>query len=219
MVTKAIIFDLWNTIVYNKGKTNPMVTLEKMLGLNMKLYREVELGFMTKRFETKKEAMISLCKHIGVKPKETLVNSLIYVWDNTEINITFFPEVIRMLQKLKEKYKLALLSNTDCFSTKKFIDSGYGKYFDFMAFSCNLGILKPDPEIFKIILEKLGVKPEETVMVGDNLKDDVLAAEKLGIKGILMKRDFEKFGAKPSWIESGTHERTIKDLTELERFL
>lgn len=220
METKALIFDLWNTLAYNKGaKINPVVKLEEKLGLNMKLYREVELGFMRKMFSTRRDAIISLCKHIGMKPKETLVDSLVHMWASMPLNMSFFPDVISVLERLGKDYKLGLVSNTECFSIKEFINNGYDRYFDYTAFSCRLGVLKPDPRIFKIIMHELGSIPEETMMVGDNLKDDVLAAEKLGIRGVLIKRDFEKYRAKPSWIESGTHKRMIRDLTELERFL
>lgn len=220
MATRAIIFDLWNTLAYNWGtKKNPILVLEEKLGLNMKLYREVELGFMTRHFKTKRDALIALCKHIGVKPKNTLVDSLVYMWNNMQLNVTLFPEAIPVLEKLRERYKIGLISNTECFSVKDFVDKGYDKYFDYTAFSCDLGFLKPDPRIFKIIMHELKSNPEETVMVGDNLKDDVLAAEKLGIRGVLIKRDFEKYKVKPSWVELKTHKRVIKDLTELEKFL
>jgi len=100
MAIKAVIFDLWNTIAYNKGaKVNPMVKLEDMLGLNIKLYREVELGFMNKRFRTRKDAMISLCRHVGVKPTERMVNNLVDVWSGLEMNVTFFPDVIPVIDQ------------------------------------------------------------------------------------------------------------------------
>jgi putative hydrolase of the HAD superfamily len=220
MVAKAVIFDLWNTLAYNRGvKVNPMVMLEEKLGLNMNLYREVELGFMTMMFKTRKEAVISLCRHIGVKPTERLVDTLVYLWSDMPVNITFFPDVIPALKRLRKRYRLGLVSNTECFSLKEFINRGYRKYFDFAAFSCELGLLKPDPKIFRLIMQKLGSRPDETVMVGDNLRDDVLAAEKLGVRGVLIKRDFEKSGAKPSWIEFGEHKRMITNLTELEKVL
>jgi len=220
MATKAVIFDLWNTLAYTKGaKTNPIVKLEEMLGLNMGLYREVEQGLMKKEFKTKREAMKSLCRHIGVKPKDVLVDSLVYVWDNTQMNVTLFPDVVQMLQKLGNKFRIGLISNTDCFTVSKFNELGFNNYFNSVAFSCKLGLLKPDPRIFRLVLHDLGVKPEEAVMVGDNYKDDVLAAEKLGIKGVLMKRDYDKYRAKPLFIESHDHSRTIRNLEELERFL
>ena len=220
MVVKAVLFDLWNTLTFNDGvKVNPIVKLEEMLGLNIKLYREVEQGFMKKRFKTKKDAMISLCKHIGVKPTDRLVDSLVYMWDHTQLNVAFFPDVVPVLEKLKKTYKLGLISNTDCFTIQEFKQRGFSDYFDSIAFSCELGLLKPDPKIFKLVLHELKVKPEEAIMVGDNYLDDIRAAEKLGIRGILLKRDFSKHKAKPSYIESHEHTRNIKTLTELENML
>lgn len=220
MATKAVIFDLWNTLAYNKGaKINPVVKLEQILGLNIGLYREVELGLMTKSFKSRKEAMINLCKHVGVRPSERLVNNLVDVWSGLQMNVTMFPDTKPILKKLRKRYKIGLLSNTDCFSVKMFKDNGYDEYFDGIAFSCELGLLKPDAKIFNMLLNELGAGPEEAMMVGDNFKDDIIAAEKLGIRGILLKRDYSKYNAKPSHIEIGEHERMIKDLTELEKFL
>lgn len=220
MAAKAIIFDMWNTIAYNKGaRINPIIKLQQILDLNIRLYREVELGIMTRKFKTREDAMTNLCKQVGVKPNERLVNNLADVWRGLGINVTFFPDVIPEITKLREKYKIGLLSNTDCFTVQEFREKGYDKYFDGIAFSCELGLLKPDPKIFKLLLHDLGVKPEEAVMVGDNYKDDVLAAEKVGMRGILLKRDYEKYRAKPSYVETGHAERVIKGMSELEKFL
>jgi putative hydrolase of the HAD superfamily len=220
MATKAIIFDMWNTIAYNKGaKVNPIIKLQQILGLNIRLYREVELGIMAKKFKSREEAMKNLCKQVGVKPDDRIVNNLVDVWRGLDINVTFFPDAIPTITKLREKYKIGILSNTDCFTVQEFREKGYDKYFDGIAFSCELELLKPDPKIFNFLLNELGVKPEEAVMVGDNYKDDVLAAQKVGMRGILLKRNYEKYHAKPSYVETGHSDRVIKDLTELEKLL
>ncbi len=220
MTTKAIVFDLWNTLAYNKGvKSNPILKLEQLLGLKLNLYREIEEGFMARRFRTKKEAMTSLCRHIGMKPKPVLVDTLVYVWENSTMDMTLFPDVIPHLERLKGSYRIGLLSNTDCFTIKNLKENGFTGMFDSVAFSCELGLLKPDPKIFRLMLHELKVNPNEAVMVGDNLKDDVLAAENVGMRGILMKRDFSKYKTKPSHTETATHERMITDIEELEKFL
>lgn len=52
------------------------------------------------------------------------------------------------------------------------------------VFSCDVNLLKPDPEIYKTLLNKYGLKPEETVFV-DDLPENVSAAVSLGINGIV----------------------------------
>jgi HAD superfamily hydrolase (TIGR01509 family) len=49
--------------------------------------------------------------------------------------------------------------------------------------------LKPDPRAFLAVLEKLKVKPEETLMVGDELERDLIPAKKLGMETILIDRE------------------------------
>lgn len=64
---------------------------------------------------------------------------------------------------------------------------------------------KPSPEFFNIVLAHLGVKPEETLMVGDDIEFDILGAQKLGMKACLVKtgkfreEDLKK-GIKPDMI-------------------
>jgi HAD superfamily hydrolase (TIGR01509 family) len=46
------------------------------------------------------------------------------------------------------------------------------------------GIAKPDPKVFELTLERLGVKPDEAVFV-DDTREHVKAAQELGLQGIL----------------------------------
>jgi HAD superfamily hydrolase (TIGR01549 family) len=59
-------------------------------------------------------------------------------------------------------------------------------YFEYnhIAISIDLGIRKPHPDIFKYVLSRLHVVPEEAAMVGDNLKADVAGAKSLNMLGI-----------------------------------
>jgi putative hydrolase of the HAD superfamily len=50
------------------------------------------------------------------------------------------------------------------------------------------GFLKPHPAIFKVALDRMGVRPDEAVMVGDSLAQDVIGARQAGMRGILIAR-------------------------------
>ena len=47
---------------------------------------------------------------------------------------------------------------------------------------------KPHPDVFKHALEKLNVKPEETLFIGDNIDADYRGAENVGIHALLIQR-------------------------------
>jgi len=63
-------------------------------------------------------------------------------------------------------------------------EGGMAGYFDVMIFSNEVGVRKPDPEIFHLAARELGVKPSQGVHVGDNLRADVWGAKNAGFKAI-----------------------------------
>lgn len=95
-----------------------------------------------------------------------------------------YPRVINLVKKLKEKYKVGLLSNTEKenfeYWKKKY---SFDKLFDVIITSFETGSRKPEKKIYKILIEKLDVKPEEIVFVDNEIKN-LRGASKLGIKTV-----------------------------------
>ena len=89
-----------------------------------------------------------------------------------------------LLPKLKEKYKLYVLSNFHQ-PAYEFVNSEYSffRLFDGEVVSCYCHMLKPEKEIYETLLNKYGLIPSETVFI-DDTGVNIEAAEKLGIKGI-----------------------------------
>lgn len=65
---------------------------------------------------------------------------------------------------------------------RKIMTLGIQSYINFMVSSEEAGIEKPNPRIFKKALDKLGLQPNEVIMIGDNFKKDIAGASHLGIK-------------------------------------
>jgi HAD superfamily hydrolase (TIGR01549 family) len=100
----------------------------------------------------------------------------------------FYPCVEDVLKKLAKKYKIALISNTMSDQPKLLLnEAGYDQYFDLIITSEELGIRKPNPKIFKIVLDELGVKPDEAVHVGDSVEADMYGARDSDIIGFWIK--------------------------------
>lgn len=90
------------------------------------------------------------------------------------------------LRSLRGRYKTGLISNAwgdlrDFIVREKFEDA-----FDAMIISAEVGATKPEPRIFEIALETLGVKPQEAVFVDDFLVN-IEGCKKVGMKGIHFK--------------------------------
>lgn len=101
-----------------------------------------------------------------------------------------FDDSFAVLDRLKGKYKLLLLTNgsPDLQNTKLDMTPELVPYFDHIVISGAFGKGKPDPSIFTHALSLLDISKEEALMVGDNLMTDILGASRAGIKSVWVNR-------------------------------
>jgi HAD superfamily hydrolase (TIGR01509 family) len=97
------------------------------------------------------------------------------------------PGIKEAIAELSGKYRLALAGNQPSDVRKELDEHGILKSFALTKVSEDIGIAKPDPKFFEYILDKIAVKPKQSVMVGDRLDNDIIPAKKLGLKTILVK--------------------------------
>jgi len=69
-------------------------------------------------------------------------------------------------------------------------ESPFAGLFDVEVFSCSCGLRKPDPRIYRLALDQLGVEPGEAFFVGDGANDELAGAERVGMRAVqAWKRD------------------------------
>ncbi len=94
------------------------------------------------------------------------------------------PGAKEVVAALSRKYRLALAANQPV-QIKKFLRTqGILEHFEYDFVSEELRMGKPDLLFFTVILDTLGMSPEEAVMVGDRLDADILPAKQLGMRTI-----------------------------------
>lgn len=122
-----------------------------------------------------------------------LGNTLIREVDDTTMPITDWvwnklPHTDEVLAQLREKYQLAIITNTTTFAEKDvrrvLRQLSIEHYFEFILTSVDFGVKKPDARIFKEALRRLGLAPDEIVMVGDRIEIDIAGANALGISTV-----------------------------------
>lgn len=95
------------------------------------------------------------------------------------------PEMIAYTQTFRPRYKVGVLSNIDVDTmTKLFPELDRGQLFDGFVMSGEVGITKPAPEIFELAASKLGVEPEECLMI-DDIPTNVEGAIAAGMRGLV----------------------------------
>lgn len=125
-----------------------------------------------------------------------------------------YPYTKSVLYELSQKYKLGIIANQSAGSEKRLADWGIGKYFDLVIASAEEGIEKPDLKIFQIALDRANCPPENAVMVGDRLDNDIIPAKKSGMKTVWVKQGFAKY--QPN---SDTPDYIINSLEEINNTL
>lgn len=113
-----------------------------------------------------------------------------------------FEETYSILDQLKGKYSLLLLTNGSPHlqNTKLSITPEISPYFDHIVISGDFGKGKPDPSIFEYAVSLLGVDKSECLMVGDNVMTDILGANRTGIKSVWINREnAEKNSIQPTY--------------------
>lgn len=117
-----------------------------------------------------------------VEPKAKEVAQLCY--DSARSHI----EAARpVLDRLRERYPMVLVSNFYGNIESVLNDFRLDGYFRKIIESAVVGVRKPDPKIFRMGVDALGLKPEEVLVVGDSYKKDILPAESIGCKVLWLK--------------------------------
>ena len=114
-----------------------------------------------------------------------------------------------MLKRLRKKYPLFLISNTDPFSIDNVLDKFQLRgLFDKIFFSYKLGFIKTDAQFLDLVLEELGLPAEECLLIGDSIQSDIIPAKEKGLKAVLIDRK-----------NSRNFHPKIKRLDDLEKIL
>jgi epoxide hydrolase-like predicted phosphatase len=94
------------------------------------------------------------------------------------------PVLVQFLRELRPRYRTAILSNAWANARRVFTQKyRLGEVVDEMIISAEEGAIKPDPRIYRIALERLGVRPAEAVFV-DDVPENVQGARALGVRGV-----------------------------------
>ncbi len=127
-------------------------------------------------------------------------------------------EYLKLIEKPKYGYGQGMNPCVDCrihmFALARAFMETIGASF---VISGEVGIGKPEPGIFLLALERLGVSPQAAVMVGDSLARDIQGAQRAGIKAVWLNREGAALpeGVRPDAVASALR-RPVADATDYQ---
>ena len=195
----------------NLGILSPQHFIDSFYAVNFKLWSAYDKGEMKKE-ELRTTRFPRIFAHAGIVDAEIPLRLPADFMHRTSSKPHLFPHTIEILEYLKPKYKLYVITNGfDESQAKKMKSSGLNDYFELVVTSETTGHKKPDPRIFQYALEQAGASKENSLMIGDNPISDVQGAYGAGIDQVFFNPLGKSVAITP------TH--TISHLRELESIL
>ena len=196
---KWIFFDIGSTLVDESAVCEDRISeITRSYHININDF----IAKVKLRAQTNSKPIISVAADYGAK---------IPAWRH-DLEI-LYPDAKEVLQKLRQTYKLGVIANQDYGTEKRLVNFGIRSYIDLVIASAEEGVEKPDLRIFQLALDRADCKPEEAVMVGDRLDNDIIPANKIGMKTVWIKQGYGGLSKPHSGEEQPDH--TVDSLNEL----
>lgn len=180
---KAIIFDVGGVLIRTADHTRRR-QWETRLGLapweSEQLVFNSEMGTKAQRGEVRDEALWTwVGDHLQLNETDLAAFARDF-WAGDMLDAA----LMALIRRLKSVYQTAVLSNqTDALRTLLTDDLRIADAFDTIVISAEVGVMKPDPRIYQITLERLGCAPQEAIFI-DDFAHNVDGARAVGMTAV-----------------------------------
>jgi len=193
---KAVLFDLYGTLAYLK---NPVTHTEISEYLFSKGY-EVSpqqlkaawtfvsfIDYPKYGYKNWRSYFSRILWRLKVKANEETLSAIVKLLESKPYQL--YPDAAGAMIKAKENgFKTAIVTTIAYFQFKKAVQP-IRNYFDFIMTGYEAGCDKANPKMYRKVLEILNARPEEAVMIGDDVPIDIILPKKLGVNAILLNRE------------------------------
>jgi putative hydrolase of the HAD superfamily len=213
---RAVIFDLWQTLV-----PWPTESANEMYGRLVETWGADPEAFYELWYRRRRERetgpiephLRSIADELRLTGDLEAVITIRRDW--TLESLVPRPDAISTLEELRRRgHKLGLISVCSQDVPEVWDRTPFSTLFDSVVFSCSVGLSKPDPRIYALAAEELGVEPADCLFVGDGANDELPGAERAGMTAVQLRAPGEQLTAEGErW--SGRYVERLSDLLEL----
>ncbi|HEV3305410.1 MAG TPA: HAD family hydrolase [Candidatus Sulfotelmatobacter sp.] len=218
---RVIFFDIGNTLLFpNRAKmlaplaSDRHPSLEQWQALERRTKAEFDQGMQSGRADHGFWAIFHtyLLEALNepMSGRNALVQQLVENTQNSDNWDQILPGTRAALERIREKFRIAVVSNADGKIERVLSRCGIADCFESITDSGIVGVEKPRPEIFEAALKTMNARPEESLYVGDVYSVDYVGATNAGMEAIL----FDVAGAYRDRSES-----RVESLAQLESWL
>lgn len=184
----AVIFDLFHTLINLNNNASPQHQVWNYLQISEEQWRRAIFSDAEDRLRGRISHPSEVIRDIAYKIDPTITR------DETErasqLRLEQFkvalsdilPHVLSTIKGLKKQGKaLGLISNADQIEVSSWTQTEISSYFDSAIFSCDIGYIKPEKQIYMHSLEQLALSPTKCLFVGDGGNDELAGAKNAGM--------------------------------------
>jgi len=206
MVVKSIIFDIGG--VLELGRSSKYLKNHSSLGVHE--YASKELNLSLDQYFDSIDTTYAMAIESQISESETIrilslnfkisKKKLLKLYKKAyEKNFKTNKELYKFAFKLqKQGYKIAILSDQGYLSKHSVVKEKYTKKFNVVVVSCDVGMRKPNPKIYRFVLKKLNLRAKNGIFIGNQIWN-IKPAKKLGMKTILFKDNKQVFKQLEKW--------------------
>jgi 2-haloalkanoic acid dehalogenase type II len=201
---KAVVFDLYGTLVggnvRGKGEDLDMALSRILRRANCEVYyQEVEaarhmvffIDYPRGRADTPKQFYSKVLERLEIPSDPKLVDKLARKATELE-RVRLYEDAVPTANALKSQgIKTAVLTTVPSWLFRHVFEDN-DMNIDFICTAKEAKAVKPNPQIYRTVLQEFGVKPNEALMVGDTPEIDIIPPKKLGMKTALLCRKEKK---------------------------
>lgn len=190
---KAVIFDLFHTLTsVESSEARGLLSTAEVLGVDraawnnqiQKQSRDRLLGLKTDPFQIIADMARAIDPSVDEERIRLATENRMARFRAAVLDIP--DETVRVLTELKKRGKrLGLITNADATEIGAWSENSIHHLFDSTIYSCAVGLVKPDREIYELSLQELGVQAAEAVFVGDGGSDELEGARRAGMTAVM----------------------------------
>jgi len=176
----AIIFDFGDVFI----NLDKQATMDGLKGLGISKWNE-DLDQLNLQYEVGGISEADFLYGIQKHTNNASIEDIAKAWNAILLDFPLYR--LEFLQMLSQKYRLFLLSNTDAIHINTFEQktgtsfySAFYQCFEKIYFSFEIGMRKPNPEVYNFVLDQNGLQAKHTLFIDDK-KENTDAAETLGL--------------------------------------
>jgi putative hydrolase of the HAD superfamily len=204
MKINAVIFDLFGTLVDDfatsvgrQTYTELAKALEVPYEQFMQLWRETSEMRTGGAFQTVETSIEHVCDTMGVRVAPEQMKKAVEIrLQQMRHALQPRPDAVATLARLKnECYKLGLLSNCSIEIPILWHETAFAELIDSAIFSSRERLKKPDPRIYHLACERIGVIAEDCLYIADGENHELAGAAKVGLHSVLIRNSSRDNGS------------------------